>query len=140
MKFCLSVILVLSPAPPVAPGTSTQRFVYCYGAAILLRAESGGEVIAWLAYGNPPSSIHPFFIIQCYLSQAAKLFIRIFFLSLFYLKLAATLSLFARCCNLEFQILYRTLKTYSYVSRMNIKSLRGHRFFAIPDTYSCLGV
>lgn len=39
--------------------------VYCDGAAALLGAESGGEVIAWLAYGKPPSSIHlslPFII------------------------------------------------------------------------------
>lgn len=51
--------------------------VYCDEAAILLRAESGGEVIAWLACGKPSSSIHLSlsFIIQLYLFPAAKLFI-----------------------------------------------------------------
>lgn len=79
-KYCLSVISVQNVSfshPPIPPVPSTQGFVYCYGAAILLRAESGGEVIAWLAYGKPPSSIHlslPF-IIQLYQFPAAKLFI-----------------------------------------------------------------
>lgn len=55
--------------PCIAPCTTTEGLFTCHGAAILLRAESGGEVIAWLAYGKPPSSIHLSlsFIIQLYL-------------------------------------------------------------------------
>ncbi len=80
--------------------------VYCYGAAILLRAESGGEVIAWLAYGKPPSSSHlslPF-IIQLYLFPAAKLFIIKFILCLSGLL---PLFLFTGCSNLELEFLYK---------------------------------
>lgn len=80
-KFCL----IPPPShPSIPPVTSCTGDVYCDGAAILLRAESGGEVIARLAYGKPPSSIRlslPF-IIQLYLLPAAKLFIIKFTVSL----------------------------------------------------------